>query len=261
MQNERRELGISQPDFGGNLSVRKKEDEKPIIMIGQDECIFKQFLFTHKYWALSDGTTPPMPKEEGQGVMLSSFCSREFGYGFPLTQAQLDHINEYRKGQHYLDVDAAMEIHKTTSKPTLISSPFTSYFQYGANYEGYWNYSTMVLQFEDVVDVLTCLFGDKYQYVFYFDHSSGHDRNRPDGLNGNEMNKYFGGKQIKMRNSKIKDETYLGRFNHPQKLKVGVHQSMSFHSGESGPFYLSEEERRRQKHDIETDEIVTKKFT
>ena len=27
--------------FGGYLSAREKKDEKPIIMIGQDKCIFK----------------------------------------------------------------------------------------------------------------------------------------------------------------------------------------------------------------------------
>ena len=123
-------------------------------MIGQDECIFKQYLFTHSHWALPDGTTPPMPKEEGQGVMLSSFVSREFGYGMELTPAQLEHVNEYRRGQHYLDVEAAMEVYKKTEKPILTSSPFVSYFHYGSNYEGYWNYNTMVLQFEDVVDTL-----------------------------------------------------------------------------------------------------------
>ena len=34
------------------------------------------------------------------------------------------------------------------------------------NSDGYWNYSTMVLQFEDVVDVLTCLFGNTYEFFF-----------------------------------------------------------------------------------------------
>ena len=95
------ELRISEPKFGGNLSVRKKDDEKPIIMISQDEYIFKQYLFIHSYWALPDGATPLMPKEEGQGVMVSSFVSREFGYGLELTTAQLVHVNEYRRGQHY----------------------------------------------------------------------------------------------------------------------------------------------------------------
>ena len=58
-----------------------------------------------------------MSKEEGQYVMLSSFVSCEFEYGFPLTNSQLAHVNEYRKGQDYFDVEVAMEINKTTSKP------------------------------------------------------------------------------------------------------------------------------------------------
>ena len=72
--------------FGGHLSVRKKQGEKTIIMIGQDEAIFKQFLISAKQWNLPDGTCAPNPKDEGQGVMLSIFVSQDFGYG--LTSAQ-----------------------------------------------------------------------------------------------------------------------------------------------------------------------------
>jgi len=32
--------------FGGNLSVRKKPEEKPLLAFGHDECIFRQFIFT-----------------------------------------------------------------------------------------------------------------------------------------------------------------------------------------------------------------------
>ena len=63
--------------FGDSLSFRKKEEDKPIIMIGQDECIFKQFLLVKKQWYLPDGTTSVNPKGEGMGIMLSSFCSWE----------------------------------------------------------------------------------------------------------------------------------------------------------------------------------------
>ena len=31
---------------------------------------------------------------------------------------------------------------------------------------------SLVLQFEDVADILTCLFGDKYEFVFYFNQTS-----------------------------------------------------------------------------------------
>ena len=67
------------------------------------------------------------------------------------------------------------------------------------------------------------------------------------------MNKCYGGKQSRMRNTKIMNESYLGQFTHPQKLKVGQTQSMTFQEGNSGPFYLSEEEKIKRKYDIETD--------
>ena len=78
-----------------------------------------------------------MPKEEGQVIMLSSFVSRKFVYRFEMTSSQLAHVNQYQKGQHYLDVSAAMEINKSTEKPKLTSSPFISYFNYGANSNRY----------------------------------------------------------------------------------------------------------------------------
>ena len=36
--------------FGGNLSVRKTANVKPLIMFGQDQCIFKQYTFSRKAW-------------------------------------------------------------------------------------------------------------------------------------------------------------------------------------------------------------------
>ena len=48
-------------------------------------------------WALPDGTKQLVPKDDGIGLMLSSFCSREVGYGIPLSQSQLDIENEKRK--------------------------------------------------------------------------------------------------------------------------------------------------------------------
>ena len=88
---------IANAPFGGYLSVRKKIEDRPIIMIGQDECIFKQFLIVGKQWCLPDGSTAVNPKEEGMGIMLSAFVSRDFGYGFDFDPAQLAVINEYRK--------------------------------------------------------------------------------------------------------------------------------------------------------------------
>jgi hypothetical protein len=76
--------------FGGNLSVRMPPNTKPLICFGQDECIFKQFLFTGKAWTAPDGQKPVIPKDEGLGVMISAFVSREFGFGMnlPLSTAR-----------------------------------------------------------------------------------------------------------------------------------------------------------------------------
>ncbi len=41
--------------FGGNLSVRKELEEKPLNMFGHDECIFKQYTITNKHWKAPNG--------------------------------------------------------------------------------------------------------------------------------------------------------------------------------------------------------------
>ena len=96
--------------FGGNLSVTfTPTPEKPaLIMLGHDECIFKQYQFTNKSWVSDEGTREILPKDEGLGVMISAFQCREFGIGRPMTTEELAGVNEKRKGKEYVDGDAAM---------------------------------------------------------------------------------------------------------------------------------------------------------
>ena len=61
--------------FGAYLSKRKKLRDKPVIMIGQDEAIFKQYLLTSKHWMEPDGTTALSPKDEGHELKVSCFVS------------------------------------------------------------------------------------------------------------------------------------------------------------------------------------------
>ena len=61
--------------FGGYLSVRKPENKKKIMMLGQDEVIMKQFLFTMLAWTLPDGSRPLLPKDEGMGLMISAYTT------------------------------------------------------------------------------------------------------------------------------------------------------------------------------------------
>ena len=89
------ELGSKTP-LGGFLSVCKLKHEKPLIIFGQDEYIFKQFIFRNKCWTPSSGETPLTPKDKGQGLMLSGFVSREYGFNWKLDENELKTINEYR---------------------------------------------------------------------------------------------------------------------------------------------------------------------
>ena len=144
---------------------------KPIMILGQDECIFKQYLFSKGFWTHADGTKQLIPKEEGQGLMLSCFCSRELGFGFPLSQEVLDAINKKRENESYIDEKAAIEVYGNPKKQKLTSSPFTRYMEYGSNKEGYWNYDHMIVQMDDCVQVLKHLY-PQFEYVFLFDHSN-----------------------------------------------------------------------------------------
>ncbi len=230
--------------FGGNLSVRMPPDTKPLICFGQDECIFKQFLFTGKAWSAPDGTKPVIPKDEGLGVMISAFVSREFGFGMKVSAEDLQKVNECRQGKKYSDESAAMDKRGTSAKQPLKSSPFVVQFEYGINAEGYWTYDRMCLQIEVCIDVLQGLH-PHYDYVFLFDHLCGHDRQRPDSLNHHTLNKGFRGGQTKMRSSKIlRAASFLGQYEHPQKLKVGDNQQLVFLTlDQEGPFYPSTEQR------------------
>ena len=68
-------------NFGANLSVFKPPNSKALIGFGQDESILKQYAFTTKAWTAPDGTRGLIPKDEGAGVMISAFVSREYGFG------------------------------------------------------------------------------------------------------------------------------------------------------------------------------------
>jgi hypothetical protein len=239
---------MSNTQFGGNLSVRKPANEKPLFSFGQDESIFKQFSFSPKGWTAPDGTKPILPKDDGYGIMISAMASREFGFGMNLTDAQLGIVNERRLRQKYSDEVAATSIYGNANKSKMTSSPFVFEFEYGIAGQGYWDYNHMALQLEDCADVLKALYPE-YDYLFLFNHSSGHDKQRPDGLCASRMTKGFGGAQPKMRPSVIVSADYLGPYDHPMKLIVGSEQLMVFRDSDRGPFWMSDAEREKRKCD------------
>jgi hypothetical protein len=117
----------------------------------------KQYCFTTKTWMAPSGQEAIVPKDEGMGVMISAFVSREFGFGINLTQEQLQKVNQARRGMKYSDEVAAKETRGKADKLALTSSPFVIEFEYGANNQGYWKYDHMILQFEDCIDVVGTL--------------------------------------------------------------------------------------------------------
>ena len=138
------------------------------------------------------------------------------------------------------------------------NNPFYTEFEYGANKEGYWNYELMVLQLEDCTDCTSVLYPN-FDFIFLFDHSCGHDKQREDGLNAENMAKGYGGKQSKLRDTKILTKIgYLGDF--PSQLKEGDIQSMQYHEEDDGPFYLNAAERIAKKYDKPTGKKKQRKY-
>ena len=236
--------------MGGNFSVRRDANQPMVMMFGQDEAIFKMYLFNPKMWKGPNGQRPLLPKDEGLGIMLSAFVCREYGLIHEITDDLLQRVNATRAGKKYYDEEAAKEVYGDATKPEIKSDnlPFLTYFEYGENKEGYWNYNRMVCQLEDVIDVLKEMH-PAYLFVFLFDHSSGHAKQRKDGLNAGRMNKLYGGKVPAMRVTKIeKADGFLGQFD-CGVLKVGDDQHLVFWSTNIGPFYMTPNEQEAIRYD------------
>ena len=246
--------------YGGYLSVRMPPGSKKIMLFGQDEVIFKQHLFSDGYWMLPNGKKQLVPKDEGHGLMLSSFTCRELGYGVPLSDEDLKKVNEKRQHQTYSDAQAAIHVRGSSKKENLTSTPFVRELEYGCNHDGYWTYDHMILQFEDCIDCLKILYPD-FEFIFLFDHSNGHDRLKSDGLSIAKLNMKHGRKQPKMRSSLLKPE-HFGPFHTPQHfLQPGMKQSMTFMDSDQGPCYMSDDERLKFRNDVFKGELRTKNLT
>ena len=122
-------------------------------------------------WTGPNGERPLLPKDEGAGVMISSFICREHGILRAIDEHILIFVNTNRLGKSYADNEAAIEVNGTAAKKPLTKSesPFLLYFDYGENRDGYWNYNHMVLQFEDTIDVLKVMYPN-FKFVYLFDH-------------------------------------------------------------------------------------------
>ena len=124
---------IDELPFGGNLSVRKNLESRPVMFIGQDEAIYIQFLFLSKMWVGPKGERPLLPKDEGTGSMISAFFCCEHGLLQQIPINILAEINLSRLGKNYADEEAAIEVYGGRQKKPLTAekSPFLVVFEYG----------------------------------------------------------------------------------------------------------------------------------
>ncbi|CAB1104406.1 unnamed protein product [Ectocarpus sp. CCAP 1310/34] len=207
--------------------------------IGQDESLYKAYAREGKEWVVQ-GVRGLRKKTEGPGEMVSAFQDERHGFGLPLTDDVLQAVNARRKEK---------------GKEVLTRSPGLRFLQYGKNKDGYWGYDEFKEQIEDVLDVLD-VFEPDMQVVVEIDHSSGHTRQREDGLHVGNMNVKYGGKQKVLRdtvmtegclgpeeakmylsNGKWSTEFTEGAEVYDMKLKVGDTQTSTFAAGSPPPFY------------------------
>jgi hypothetical protein len=171
--------------------------------------------------------------------MVSAFQSRELGFAPNLSKDELERVNTARRGKNYVDSDAAKELspNNSAAKQDLKESPLIKYFHAGQNNDGYWCYSHMVIQLEDVFDCCGTLWPE-FEHDVLFDSSSGHKKKCVDGLDADKMNAGFGGVQPQMRNSiMIEIDGFFGSFE--RILNVGDTQIFVFRSSDEGPFWMS----------------------
>ncbi|KAI2492374.1 hypothetical protein MHU86_22183 [Fragilaria crotonensis] len=179
--------------------------------------------------------------------MISAFQSREFGFGLDTTESDLSEVNRRRQGVKYRDTQAAMDTRKTEYKEPLTTSPFIREFEYGQNADGYWTYQHMVLQLEDCVDILNVKY-PQYDFLFLFDHSCGHDRQREDGLNVEKMSRSFGGQRRENARDNDKAKSRISRST-LTKTASWRHAINGVQSIGSRSFWMTEAQREETRHD------------
>jgi len=206
--------------------------------------------------------------------MISAFQSREYGFGMEITEVQMKEINAQRKDKHYTAEDgadeAALKVNGTTAKPQLTSSPFIQQLAFGGSV--YWNSDHMILQVCDIMDCLKVI-APEHEYVFLFDHSSGHAKKRANGLDVKNMNVDWGGSAgMDMRTTNIEErDGYIGPYheeNNPWMVKVG--QTLGHVYPKAGeedsnvfvppsPFNLTATAREEKEFDVEVDIPIEKR--
>jgi hypothetical protein len=74
-------VSANNKQYGGDLSVRLRVGECPVLLVCQDESTYHQFVFSKKQWKGPNSKAFLMPKSEAKIYMASGFTACEFGLG------------------------------------------------------------------------------------------------------------------------------------------------------------------------------------
>ncbi|CAM9391459.1 unnamed protein product, partial [Sphacelaria rigidula] len=137
--------------------------------------------------------------------MVSAIQCEVLGFGADLPNGILTKVNQFRKRVGRLELASALGL---------------QYMEYGKNREGYWGFKEFEEQVVDCMDVFEVMYPEK-QLTFEVNHSTGHAKNREDGLHVGYMDVRYGGAQKVLRDTKL-TEGCVGSLEvkmHPNKDK------------------------------------------
>jgi hypothetical protein len=92
--------------------------------------VFSQFSFIGMQWVGPSRKRSILPTNDGMGVMVSAFQSREFGWGMKISDEQMARINQRQIQQDYFDKVASNGVHGSKKKAPLTMSPFICLFEF-----------------------------------------------------------------------------------------------------------------------------------
>ena len=118
------ELNNEKYDFYDCVTFQKSPNQKLLIYLEHDEAIAKQCSFATKSWTTPDGEKGLMPKDEGCGIMASTFAFRKLGFSMKITATELNRAIAYRDGKNHQDNQAEIGVIGADTKKMLKVSPF-----------------------------------------------------------------------------------------------------------------------------------------
>jgi hypothetical protein len=78
-------------EFGGTTVIHAEEELfRPLMIFGQDESAFHQFMLKSKDWVWPNGERVLLAKSDGVAVMVSAFVSRDTSFGLETDASMLE---------------------------------------------------------------------------------------------------------------------------------------------------------------------------